>query len=82
MKTFADLKFKEHKLDSTAVQARLDFDNGTFISVIGGGTFYGDGKETFEVYSTVTKRKAAWAQVDGWLDKKRITARMRYLQSL
>ena len=83
MKTFKDLQFKPHSIIDNAVQAKMDFDNGTFISVVGGETgsmLYGNGEYSFEVLSSVTKRKPNG--VDGWLNKSQVTSRMRYLQSL
>lgn len=81
IKTFKDLKFNPHTVVKGAVHARLSFDNGTFISVVGGGNgLYGDGITSFEVLSTVTKNSVKG--VNGWLSKKQVTRRMRYLQSL
>lgn len=49
LKTFDDLKFGPHYM-MAAVQAKLSFDNGHFVSVVGGdGGLYGDGVSTFEV---------------------------------
>jgi hypothetical protein len=61
MKTFQDLKFKPHRLTTSypddlpdtmgfknMVQATLKFDDANHISVVGGGTLYGDGVDTFE----------------------------------
>jgi hypothetical protein len=83
MKTFKDLQFEPHSIIDTAVQAKMYFDNGTFISVVGGkagSMLYGNGTTSFEVLSTVSERKPNG--VDGWLSKSQVTSRMRYLQSL
>jgi len=81
MKTFKHLEFRPHPLGNGSVMSRVEFDNGTFISVVGGcDGLYGNGKTSFEVMSTVTLRRANG--VDGWLSKREITRRMKYLQSL
>lgn len=53
IKTFSDLKFKPHPnnwMGENAVQAVLDFENGHWISVVGGASgLYGDGVNTFEI---------------------------------
>ena len=60
LKTFEDLKFQPHPNSHTTnlflsgehkgVQSVLEFDNGHFVSVVGGMRgLYGDGKTTFEV---------------------------------
>ncbi len=59
------------------IQARQKFDNGTYISVVGGGLFYGDGVETFEVMDTCTG-----GGVEGHLTKEQVTERMKALQEL
>jgi len=80
MKTFKDLIFRPHAVFKEAVHARLKFDNGTYISVVGGHpTQYGNGKTSFEIKSTITDRKN---EVIGWLSVGQITTRMKYLQGL
>ena len=37
MKTFKDLEFKAHRAVEGWVHAKMQFDNGSWISVIGGG---------------------------------------------
>jgi hypothetical protein len=54
LKTFHDLEFKPHPnnygLYDKGVLATLNFDNGHWISVIGGAMgMYGDGVNTFEI---------------------------------
>ena len=81
MKTFKDLEFKSHTAVKGAVHARLSFDNGTFISVVGGADgLYGNGTTSFEVMSTVTENTKAG--VNGWLSIDQVNNRMRYLQTL
>ncbi len=81
MKTFKDLKFETHELDKTAICSYIEFKNGEWISVVGGGKCYGDGVDSFEMMSSSTeKRKRTWNQVKGHLSKKQITNHMRYLQ--
>jgi hypothetical protein len=80
MKTFKDLRFRPHAALKDAVHARLKFDNGTYISVVGGHkSLYGNGRTSFEVKSTITDRKNT---VSGWLSVSQITSRMKYLQGL
>lgn len=81
LKTFKDLEFKKHKSFKDSVHAVMEFNNGTFISVVGGASgLYGDGKVSFEIMSTVTQRKSYG--VEGWLSKRQVTNRMRYLQKI
>ena len=54
MKTFNDLNFQSHpQAEDLGVQARMTFDNGYAISVVGntegGDFFYGDHPNTYEV---------------------------------
>ena len=80
MKTFKHLDFKPHKNVKDGVHAILNFDNGAYISVVGGSSFlYGNGTTSFEIMSTITDKQNT---VNGWLSKKQVTSRMRYLQSL
>ena len=88
MKKFKDLIFEPHRLsvdypdgmeDSmryrNTVQARMKFDNGNTISVVGGGPLYGDGIETFEVMDHE-------GDVHGYLDKHGVTELMIKSQSM
>lgn len=80
MKTFKHLEFKPHSAVRGAVHARLVFDNGAYISVVGGADgLYGNGTSSFEIMSTITDKQNT---VNGWLTKKQVTDRMRYLQTL
>jgi len=79
MKTFKDLRFRPHQIPD-AVIARIDFPNGHWISVVGGGRgsgARGDGKTSFEVLSSVTRSHG----VRGWLSKKQVSDHMRYLKN-
>ena len=81
--TFKDLVFKSHKVFPKAWASRMEFDNGTFISVVGGHEFlYGNGFSSFEIMSTVTDRRGEFGGVDSWMSVEQITRRMRYLQTL
>jgi hypothetical protein len=58
--TFGDLKFTKHGniyiADQGGKQAILNFDNGHWVSVVGGATgLYGDGINTFEVGYPLSK---------------------------
>jgi len=81
IKMFSDLYFIPHRYVTGGVQSKLDFDNGRFISVVGGGEgsgLYGDGKTTFEV---------GWLdedgnfEVDGHLSIDEVTQKMVEVQS-
>ena len=50
MKTFKDLKFEPHPVCDEGIQARMNFKNEQWISVVGGTEgFYGNGVTSFEV---------------------------------
>ena len=78
LKTFEDLRFKPHRMGE-GVHAFLKFDNGQFVSVVGGARgLYGDGVKTFELgyddgYGNI--------DVIGWLSPDEITEEMFKLQS-
>jgi hypothetical protein len=78
LKTFEDLRIKPHRL-GVGVQAYLKFDNGQFVSVVGGAEgLHGDGFRTFELgyddgYGNI--------EVIGWLNIDEITEEMFKLQS-
>lgn len=49
--TFEDLEFGRHPNLPRGVRAYLEFENGEWISVVGGHVLlHGDGKETFEMF--------------------------------
>jgi hypothetical protein len=80
LKTFEDLKFKKHPNQWMvgAVQATLDFDNGHFVSVVGGGNgLYGDGVNTFEVGFPVLGNSI---HVRGWLNPEEVSIMMFEIQ--
>jgi hypothetical protein len=80
LKTFEDLNFKQHPNNwmEGAVQAWLDFDNGHFVSVVGGGNgLYGDGVKTFEVGFTLPDGNI---DVEGWLPPEQVTRLMFQIQ--
>lgn len=80
LKTFEDLNFKQHPNNwmEGAVQAWLDFDNGHFVSVVGGGYgLYGDGVKTFEVGFTLPDGNI---DVEGWLPPEQVTRLMFQIQ--
>ena len=80
MKTFKDLQFKPHKNSKGSVAAFMEFDNGSWISVVGGkDTFLkGNGTTSFEIMSNVTENTEQG--VETWLTPGKITQRMRWLQ--
>ena len=59
MKTFKDLEFKAHRAVEGWVHAKMQFDNGSWISVIGGGDGHikRNGTTSFEIMSNVTEKR-------------------------
>lgn len=101
MKTFKDLKFNivESKLPfqypagevcftTTPKQARMEFQNGFGVSVIGGGHGdYGDGAITFEVgilyKSEFTRlKKFGYDEIKAYQTPEQVTEIMEYLQNI
>ena len=83
IKTFKDLKFESHKsiLTPGAVQSYLEFDNGHFVSVVGGAAgLYGDGKDTFEL-GYIDDNETDKIDVQGWLSPEEVTIGMIQIQS-
>ena len=81
MKTFKDLVFEEHKFVKGGVHASMKFENGNYISVVGGGKDFflkGNGITSFEIMSSVTEKRPMG--VECWLSPEQVTQRMRYLQ--
>ena len=81
MKTFKDLEFKAHGNVENGVHAKMQFDNGSWLSVVGGGdgqVLKGNGSSSFEIMSNVTEKTVNG--VEGWLTPAKITERMRWLQ--
>lgn len=80
LKTFSDLKFGKHGNSWMvgAIQAILNFDNGHFVSVVGGGNgLYGDGVKTFEVGYPLPGDSI---DVEGWLSPEEVTTLMINIQ--
>ena len=75
---FEDLEFKPHGVVPGAVHAKMTFDNGHKISVVGGGRMglHGDGIDTFEIW------RSCDGDVQGYLTKEEITESMIELQGL
>ncbi len=81
MKTFKDLEFKAHRNVEGGVHAKMQFDNGSWISVVGGGEgqfLKGNGTSSFEIMSNVTEKTELG--VECCLTPAKITERMRWLQ--
>ena len=77
MKTFKDLKFKTHPLgERHGIQALINFDDGSQISVIQGPNFYSS-ELTYEMMSNRFHRKD---DVRGYLSPRQITRHMIYIQ--
>jgi len=81
MLQFKDLNFKKHRVIPNAVQATLELEDGSWVSIVGGaagcGT-YGNGKTSFEMMSSRTNSKN---EVRGWLSIKQINDHLRYIQN-
>jgi hypothetical protein len=58
--TFKDIVFKPHQVIDGGVQGIVKLPNGVTVSIIGGGTLYGDGINTFEV-------GAWWGKHGDWI---------------
>lgn len=86
IKMFNDIVFKPHHFSDMrgmedAVSGVVEFDNGYYASVVGGGTgLYGDGVTTFEIgFEDLETGKI---DVIGWLSKGEITDEMIRIQGL
>ena len=85
---FKDIIFHTHPHRSDGVQAIVKFENGHWASIIGGAfdsrkgyfTLYGDGKETFEIWSSLCIKNNR--DVKGWQDKRRVMDHLKYMQKL
>ncbi len=81
LKTFEDLKFKKHPNSflEHGKQALMNFDNGHFVSVVGGSKgLYGDGVNTFEVGFPLPGDSI---DVAGWLSPEEVSELMFKIQS-
>jgi hypothetical protein len=75
--TFEDLEFKSHGNIGGATHAKMIFENGHKISVVGGGMgLYGDGVNTFEIWRSCDE------DIKGHLTKEEVTEQMIELQGL
>ena len=75
--TFEDLQFNPHGVIPGAVHAKMTFDNGHKISVVGGGMgLHGDGINYFEIWRSCDE------DVKGYLTKEEVTENMIELQEL
>lgn len=62
---FSDVKFTPHTIIPEGVQARVEFPNGTYASIVGGKSgVYGDGKTTFEIWFSDEDDPRAWQTID------------------
>ena len=79
IKIFSDLEFKPHGVVPEGVMSSLTFDNGQFVSVVGGGEgLYGDGKSSFEVGFP---DESGHIEVEGHLSPEEVTELMLDVQS-
>lgn len=93
MKTFKDLKFKQHSIAKSglplfndAKQATLTFENGYGVSVIFGKCFYSNGINTYEVAITyngeITYNSGITNDVMRYLEENEVSDVMIKVQKL
>ena len=76
---FKDLVFKKHSVVLNGVIAKLEFNNGQWISVVGGGVgLYGNGVTSFEIMSSSTEKTKRG--VKAYLSKEQVNGHIKYLQ--
>lgn len=76
---FEHIVFNSHPIVDGGVQAIVEFHNGEYCSIIGGGDgLYGDGVNSFEIQSSITIKTRAG--VRGWLTKTQVMRHLKYLQ--
>lgn len=74
--TFQDLEFKQHRTIPNGTLAKMEFPDGSKISIItGDGTYSGTG--SYEMLSNRTNRKDG---IQGWITPEEITRHMKYIQ--
>ena len=77
---FDDIDFQPHGVVPNAIQSSFEFPNpdggdDIWISIVGGGDgLYGDGKDTFEVWSSEMD------DPKGWLNKDEVTQELLKVQ--
>ena len=83
---WSDIKFKTHHFYKTGVQARVEFPNGEWCSIVGapyheekGVGLYGNGTTSFEIMSSSTEKTQLG--VKGWLSKRQVMNHLRYLKN-
>ena len=84
-KSFKDIKFTPHPLYKEGVIAKIELDNGHWVSLVGApfggyGGLYGDGVNTFEMLSSSTEKTVAG--VKGWQTEAQVMNHIRYLAKL
>jgi hypothetical protein len=65
--TFEDLEFRAHTVIPEAVHARLEFPNGTNVSVVGGRSgsgLHGNGVDTFEVWYSEEEEPRGYQDIE------------------
>ncbi len=85
-KSFKDIKFTPHPLYKEGVIAKIELDNGHWVSLVGNKydtgytNLYGDGVNTFEMLSSSTEKTRAG--VKGWQTEAQVMNHIRYLAKL
>ena len=89
MKTFKDLKFKEHNLSMIckgAKHAEMNFENGFGVSVVIGSCFYSNGVNSYEVAvlknGNLCYDSGLTKDVFGWLSASEVSDLMKKVQLL
>ena len=62
--TFDKLTFIKHRSANGGKQSRIDFVNGHWVSIVGGAFgLYGNGVDTFELFTSEHDDIEAWAKI-------------------
>jgi len=78
---FDDLVFKAHSVVKGGVMAYKEFEDGSYLSIVGGGVgLYGNGTTSFEVMSNRTHKQMGSDGVRGWIGKEKINRMLNYIQ--
>ena len=73
-----DIPFDVHPVVSGGVSCRIEFPNGMYCSIVGGGSgLYGDGVRTFEIMSSITGD-----DVEGFFNKEDVLDHLNYIRKI
>ena len=74
---FAELLWEEHCYFHEGKEAKVEFANGEWCSILGGGEAYGDGINSFELMTSV-----GTPDVVGWLSKDELMDRINKVKNM